>query len=139
MPQFWPNAGADWLATLVQTELAATSKIRLWRAEEITPSIATTRAQLLAAEATYTGYTAGGLVLGAWFDPLANPLGGFSIDSAKVQFAPAAPFTVENNIGGFWIETAAADLIMIASFAAPIPMGAAGNGFPVSSSLIFPN
>lgn len=139
MPQFWPNAGAQWLADLVQTELAATSKMRLWQAEAITPSIATTRTELVAAEADYTGYTAGGAALAAWFDALANPLGGFSIDSAKVQFAPAAPYTVGNNIGGFWVETAAGDLIMIASFQAPIPMSAAGNGFPVSASLIFPN
>lgn len=139
MPQFWPNAGSGWLADLVQTELAATSKIRLWRAEEISPSIATTRAELVAAEATYTGYPAGGTTLTAWFDPLANPLGGFSTDSVKVQFAPTAPYTVGNNIGGFWIETATADLIMIAIFDAPIPMAVAGNGFPVSASLIFPN
>lgn len=138
MPQFFPNAATTWLGLLVQAELAL-SKLRLWQSGEITPSIATTRAQLVAAEADYTGYTATGEELTAWFAPLANPLGGSSIDSPKEQFAAASPYTVGNLIGGFWVETAAGDLVVIGTFENPIPVGAAGQGFPLSVSLIFPN
>lgn len=138
MPQFYPNAAAQFIATLMQGELAV-SKVRLWDADKITPSIATTRAQLVAAEATYTGYTAGGLALTAWFSPIAASVGGFSTDSPKVQFATVSPYTVTNNIGGFWIETAGGDLILIGSFTQPEPMAGAGDGFPLSASLIFPN
>jgi hypothetical protein len=138
MPQFFPNASTKWLAALVQDELAA-SKLRLWVDGELTPSIATTRAELVAAEADYTGYPAGGEALATWFDPLNNPLGGSSIDSPKVQFDTATPYTVGNTIGGFWVETAAGDVVVIGQFVNPIPMGAAGDGFPLSSSLVFPN
>jgi len=138
MPQFYPNSAANYIATLMQTELAV-SKLRLYQDELITPSIATTRAELVAAEATYTGYTATGLALTAWFAAIAAAIGGYSIDSPKVQFATAAPYTVPNNIGGFWVETAGGDLIVIGSFAEAEPMAGAGDGFPISVSLIFPN
>jgi hypothetical protein len=138
VPQFFPNVATVWLAELVQTELAL-SKLRLWQDGEIIPSIATTRAALVAAEADYTGYTATGETLTAWFAPLNNPVGGSSIDSPKEQFAAASPFTVANVIGGFWVETAGADLVVIGVFETPVPVGAAGQGFPLSVSLIFPN
>jgi len=138
VPQFFPNAATAWLADLVQTELAL-SKIRLWQDGEISPSIATTRAELVAAEADYTGYTAGGEELTAWFDPLNNPVGGSSIDSQKVQFDTASPYTISNVIGGWWVETAGGDLVVIGQFAEPIPMSGAGAGFPLSASIVFPN
>jgi hypothetical protein len=138
MPQFYPNAATKFIAGLLQTELAL-AKVRLYQFGEITPSIATTRAQLVAAEADYTGYTAGGIELTAFFNALANPIGGHSIDSPKVQFAPASPFTVGNTVGGFWVETAAGDLITVGTFPNAVSMSAEGNGFPLSVSLIFPN
>jgi len=138
MPQFFPNSATAWLANEVLALLEA-SKIRLWQDGELTPSIATTRAELIAAEATYTGYPAGGEELDAWFAPLHNPLGGSSIDSPKVQFDTASPYTVSNVIGGWWVETAGGQLVVIGSFPEPIPMSGAGAGFPISASLIFPN
>ena len=138
MAQFLPNAATLFLAGLTQAELAL-SKLRLWVDGEISPSIATTRAELIAAEAAYTGYTAGGEVLTAWFDPLFNPIGGASIDSEKVQFQTATPYTVGENIGGWWVETAAGDVIVIGTFDEPIPMSGAGAGFPMSASIVFPN
>ena len=116
MPQFFPNEATLWLAGLTQTELAL-SKLRLWQDGEVSPSIATTRAELVAAEADYTGYTAGGEALTAWFSPLNNPIGGSSIDSPKVQFDTASPYTVSNTIGGWWVETAAGDLVVIGEVA----------------------
>lgn len=138
MPQFFPNASTLYIAGLVQTDLAL-SKLRLFQDGEIEPSIATTRAELVTAEADYTGYTAGGETLTAWFAPLNNPLGGSSIDSPKVQFDTETPYTVSNNVGGFWVENATGDLIVIGVFDAPVPMSGAGAGFPLSVSLIFPN
>ena len=138
MAQFFPNAATEWLAEVVQGELAL-SKIRLWQNGEITPSIATTRAELVAAEADFTGYTAGGEALTAWFDPLNNPIGGSSIDSEKVQFQTATPYTTANTIGGFWVETAAGELVVVGTFVEPIPMSGPGAGFPLSASIVFPN
>lgn len=138
MPQFFPNAATQWLAALTQTELAA-SKLRLYQEGEVTPSIATTRAELVAAEADYTGYPAGGEALATWFNPLNNPIGGSSLDSPKVQFDTEAPYTTSNTIGGWWVETAAGDLVVIGQFEEPIPMSGAGAGFPLSASIVFPN
>lgn len=138
MSQFFPTAATNWLAGLTQTELEV-SKLRLWQQGEVSPSIATTRAQLVAAEANYTGYTAGGLELAAWFNPINDAIGGSSIDSPKVQFAPASPYTVGNVIGGYWVETATGQLVCIGTFDGPVPMGAAGQGFPLSVALVFPN
>lgn len=137
MPQFYPNSSTIVIAGLVQDELAL-SKLRLFQ-EGFVPSIATTRAELVAAEADYTGYPAGGVEVTAWLDPILNPIGGASIDMPTEQFAAAAPYTVGNTIGGYWIETAGGVLIVVGTFATPIPIGAAGQGFPMTLTLVFPN
>lgn len=137
MPQFFPNSAALAIAALVQTELAL-SKLRLFK-NGFTPSVSTTRAELIAEEADFTGYPAGGSAITAFLDPILNPLGGASIDWPTEQFAPASPFTVGNVIGGWWIEDAGGTLVYaIGTFAAPIPMNAAGQGLPLAGSLVFP-
>jgi len=55
------------------------------------------------------------------------------------QFAAVAPYTVGNVIGGWWIEDAAGVVYAIGTFAEPIPVGAAGQGFPMAVTLVFPN
>jgi hypothetical protein len=138
MAQFFTNSATLWIATTIQG-LLVDSKMRLWQAGLVTISIATTRAQLVAAEATYTGYPVAGVVLPLWFSPLLNPLGGASIDSPKVQFEAAAPYTTGNNIGGYWVEDENGQVVVVGSFAEPIPIGAAEQGFPISVALVFPN
>jgi len=135
--QFFPNSASLAIAALVQGELAL-SKIRLFQ-DGFSPSVNTTRAQLIAEEADYTGYAAGGETVTAFLPPILNPLGGASIDWPTVQFDAVAPYTVGNVIGGWWLEDAAGAVVYaIGTFAAPIPVGAAGQGFPLSGSLVFP-
>lgn len=135
--QIYPNVGAINIATLVQTELAL-SKLRLFK-QGFIPGVGTTAANLIAEECDFTGYPAGGNEVTAFFDPILNPLGGASTDWPTSQFAAAAPYTVGNMVGGWWLETAAGDLIACGTFAEAIPIGAAGQGLPLAGSLVFPN
>jgi len=135
--QFYPNSATLVIAELVRAELAL-SKLRLFQ-DGFVPSVSTVSADLVAAEADYTGYTAGGETITAWLAPLLNPLGGASIDMPTEQFAAVAPYTVGNVIGGWWIEDAAGVVYAIGTFAEPIPVGAAGQGFPMAVTLVFPN
>lgn len=137
MSQFYPNASTLYLAGLVQADLAA-SKLRLFQ-EGFVPSIATSRAELIAAEADYTGYTAGGETIAAWLAPLLNPIGGASIDMPTIQFDAASPYTVANVVAGWWIETAGGVVIAVGTFTTPISIGAVGQGFPMTVTLVFPN
>jgi hypothetical protein len=69
-----------------------------------------------------------------------NPAGGASIDSPTVQFAAGTPYTVGNVIGGwFLVAQGATNVLACGTFAAPIPLGAAGQGFPMNLTLVFPN
>jgi hypothetical protein len=136
--QVFPNVATQFIAGLVQTELAL-SKLRLFKSTITNVGSGTTRAQLLAAECDFTGYPAGGKSITAFLDPLLAPLGGSSIDWPTQQFAAADPYTVGDVVGGWWIETATGDLIACGTFTEPIPIGEAGQGFPLSGSLVFPN
>ena len=133
MAQFYPKSGSFWLAALVQAELAL-SKFRLYQ-DSLTPTVATTAAELVAAEATYTGYAAE--VLTTWGDPYTSPAGGAATNSPLVQFQTAAPFTVANLIGGAWLENAAGDVVAIIPFPDMVPMGVDGDAIPLAEILTF--
>jgi hypothetical protein len=134
--QAFPNEGALRIATLVQTYLA-TSLLRLFKSDFV-PSVASTLAEFTAAEADFTGYAEGTLT--AWLAPVLNPAGGASIDSPTIQFAAAAPYTVGNVIGGWYIVDAGeTQVVAFGTFGSPIPIGAAGQGFPMNVTLVFPN
>jgi hypothetical protein len=134
----YTNAGALFLATLVQTALAA-SKVRLFQNGMVTISPTTTKADLVAAEASFTGYTAGGYAIATWLSPILAPEGGYSIQSPLVQADTASPYTVGNVIGGYWIQEAGGDVIFAVQFAVGVPMQTAGQGLPLTSRLVFPN
>jgi len=130
----YPNAGALWLAGVVQTALAA-SEMKLFQSGTITLSPATTLAQLDAVIANYTGYAT--QTITAWFAPLLNPLGGASIESGLLQFAIAAPYTVPNTIQGWYLVDAGGDLVCAGDFATPKELVGAGDGIPFNVELIF--
>ncbi len=139
MAQVFPNEGTQKVADLLKTALAL-SKLRLFTTVIDSVGSSTTRVELLAAECDFTGYVAGGVEITAFLAPLLAPAGGSSIDWPTVQFAAAAPYTVGNNVGGWWVETAAGVLIACGTFpGGGIPVGAAGQGFPLSGSLVIPN
>lgn len=136
--QVFPNEATQFIAALVQAELAL-AKLRLFKSTITNVGSGTTRDVLLAAECDFTGYPAGGKTITAFLDPLLAPIGGSSIDWPTQQFAAADPYTVGNVVGGWWIETAGGDLIACGTFPDVISVGAAGQGFPLSGSLVFPN
>lgn len=136
MPQFYPNS-----ATLIQAEemrtALALSKVRLFN-QAFVPTVSTTKTELEAAEADYTGYTAGGETITAWLPAVFAPSGGAMISSPTVQFDVSGPVVDTDIVGGFWLEDASGDVRAIGQFAAPIPMETLGQGFPLNLSLAFP-
>lgn len=130
----YPNAGALWLAGIVQTALAA-SVLSLYQVGSITLGPLTTKAELEAAEADYTGYATETIT--TWFDPLLNALGGASIESGLKQFQIDAPYTVPNTIQGWWIEESGGELVCAGDFTTPKALVGAGDGIPFNVELIF--
>jgi hypothetical protein len=124
-------------ATERQTALAL-SKVRLFKSS-LVPTPSTTLAELVAAEADYDDYPAGGDTITAFLDPILNPAGGSSISAPTVQFAVTTdPPIVTNLIGGAWLEDAAGKVRLVMPFASPVPMEIAGQGFPLNVTLGFP-
>lgn len=133
---FYPNAGALRIAEVVQTEMAA-AEVRLFKIGEVVIGPGITLAELDAAECDFTGYAA--IVITAWQDPGLNPAGGASIQ-ASVQFATASPYTVGNQVGGYYVvdTTGTDEVIIVQPFPDPgVPMEAAGQIIPITDVLLF--
>ena len=130
-----PTVGALFIAPLIQTALAA-SKLRLI-ITGYTPVPGDTLADLVAVEATFTGYTTGGYALTTWNTPVIDPAGGVSITSLQVQPAIASPYTVGNTLGGWFLVDATGNLVADGLFDTPIPLTQAGDGFPITVKLYF--
>jgi hypothetical protein len=130
-----PLVGALNLAAQIQTYLAA-SKLRLFTAG-FTPGPNDTITDLAGVEATYSGYTAGGIALTAWLAPALDPVGGSSISSPQVQFAYVPPMSspVSNSIGGWFLVDSTGALVADGLFDNPLPMGVAGDAIPISIKL----
>lgn len=132
---FYPNAGALRMASVMGTELV-NAEIRLYKFG-LAVDATTTLAQLDAVECDFTGYAAA--VVAAWQAAALNPLGGASIQ-ASVQFNTAAPYTIGNIVGGYYVvdTTGTDEVLLIQPFPAPgIEMSAAGQGIPITQLLIF--
>jgi hypothetical protein len=132
---FNPNSACLKQAGELQTVLAL-SKVRLFKSS-LLPSVSTIKADLTAEEADYDDYPAGGETITAFLDPLLDPAGGASITAPTTQFdVTTDPPIVTNLIGGFWLEDAAGAVRVIGTFAAPIPMEVAGQGFPLNIKIV---
>lgn len=118
-------------ATAMKTALAL-SKLRLFQSTLI-PTAFTTKAQLVAAEATFDGYTAGGYALTAWTGPLNGDTGGAVITSPLVPVAYGPPGTppVGNSIGGYWVEDATGEVRLVAVYSPARNLSAVGQGWPI--------
>jgi hypothetical protein len=131
----YTNAGALWLAGKVKTALV-NCKMRLFKdgmGIVVSPSLVV--ADLIAAEADYTGYVE--KTIAAMSAPLLNPVGGASISTGEQQFQIDAPYTVTNVIGGGWIEDSTGALVMAWSYGEAKPLVGAGDGIPVTQILVF--
>jgi hypothetical protein len=125
-----PTVGKENIGLDLQTLLAG-SKVKLFSSNTVIVS-ATVKADLT--EATFTGYTA--QTVTAAGDPVIDPInGGISITLPSHQFTTDDPTTVGNTIYGFWLETAAGDLIMAGNFDSPINMTEPFQGIPLMVTL----
>jgi hypothetical protein len=134
MPVFYPNAGCIWLAGITRTALAG-SKCRLFQDSLGVPTPTTTLADLVAAEADFSGYAE--ITITNFMLPYLFPGGGSAINSPSMQFMTADPTTVPNNIGGAWIETAGGVLVAIDSFPNSVPMNVPNLAIPLLEILAF--
>jgi hypothetical protein len=107
-----------------QKTALALAKVGLFKSS-YTPDAGTTKADLDANETDFTGYAQ--VTITAWGNPYIHPVGGAAINSGTIQFdwATGSP-DVNDNVGGWWIETAAGKLELVGSFADPVPMDGAG-------------
>lgn len=124
---------------LTQAVLAG-SAVRLWRFGLVEIQFGVTRAQLLAAEATYDGYPGGGVIVPAWSPPILAGGTAAAISGGIVQFAMADGGPgVTNIIGGFWIETAAGVVWVAAQLPNPYPLQVPGVGVTLALTIGFPS
>ena len=130
--QFYTAEAANAKAVDIQTALAA-GKLRLIDAAKLpAPNTFTTRAELIAAEATFDGYTAGGYAVAAWTGPSNTPGGGSTLTSAlvNVEYGPAGTPPVANSISGWWYDDATAptpQVRVVGVYDPPRPMGDVGD------------
>lgn len=132
---FYPNSSAIDQAATMQTDLAL-SVVKLFK-DGFAPNATTTVAELDAQEADYTTYAA--KTITAWGDPILSSAGGAQITAPTVQFTLAADPAVGNAIGGYWIEKAGGEVVLIRQFDTPVAMTAANQGITLTPTLIFPN
>jgi|SRR5690349_5060551 len=137
MPAFETLAACQQDATERQTVFAA-SKVRLYKSGFV-PTPSTLKADLVAQEADYDDYPAGGETITAWLAPVQNPVGGYSIAAPTVQFLVTTnPPVVTNVIGGAWLEDSTGKVRLVLPFAQPAPMEVAGQGIPLNITFGFP-
>lgn len=131
---FYQRVGSLTVAGWAVTALAA-SVIKAFKAPFV-PTPFTSKADLVANECDYDGYAS--ITIAAWNDPGFAAAGGSSIDSGYFQFEYLDGMThVSNNVGGFWIETATGDVIVVGVYDTPVPMEQNGNIAPVEVVLNF--
>lgn len=129
------NEAAINLLTKKQTDLA-NCKIRLWQNTYPALSANTTKAQLVTAEATYTGYAA--IVVAAIPNPYLVPGQGGNLQIPTQQFQPTGT-AVSNLIRGWWVELATGEIVLAAQFDSDIAMGDVTNAIPLDIIFRQPN
>lgn len=134
--QFYTRQAGLRKATLIITSLAL-SFLRLTKGPFI-PTAFTTRDELLAAEADYDGYPAGGFPLAAWTGPTADPNGGAVLTSPLVNatYGPAGDPPVGNSISGFWVEDATSNVRLVGVFDPPRSLAELNQGFPIVVQIV---
>lgn len=131
MPKSWELLAL----AAIKTALLDGSIVKLFK-NDFTPSLDTVVGDMT--EADYTGYLA--VTLTTWQAPFLDVQGRGEIRAPHAFFAPAAPYTVQNTIYGYWIIDSTADLLLASRFVnGPIPMGEAGNALFVEPFFILQN
>lgn len=113
---------------------AVAGSLRLFD-DSFVPDEGTTRADLIAAETTLTGYPAGGYALSDPFDPQTAPGGGAVSTFPIVNVAYASGAAVV--IGGYWVEEDAApnNVRELFIYDPPRALASLGDGWPIAVQL----
>lgn len=114
---------------------AVVGKLRLFD-NSIVPDANTTRAELILAETTLTGYPAGGYSLTDFAAPVFAPLGGAIVTSNLINVAYASGDAVQ--IGGYWVEDDTAPTPQVREvfvYDPPRTLGVVGDGWPIAVQL----
>lgn len=125
----YTREAAETKATEIKTALA-TSKMRFFKSSLI-PTQFTTKAELIAAECDFDGYTAGGYAITAWNGPQSDPQGGKVISSPAINptYGPAGTPPVTNTVGGYWIQDTAANVRYVVVYSPARSMTQDGDGW----------
>ena len=135
--QFFTQEAAITDATAMKPSFVA-SVLRLTQAPFI-PVPTSTKAQLVAAECTFDGYTpVTGYPIAAVTGPLAFTGGGGVLTTplVNVVYGPAGDPAVGNSVSGWWIENAAGAVLVAGSFNPVRPCSNVGDGFPFIAQLV---
>lgn len=100
----------------------------------VTPN--TTVAQLIAAEATYSGYAA--KTVATLPLPYLAPSAGANLQIPTQQFQPTSS-VVTNMIRAWWVELATGEIQLAGQFDSDIPMGAVTDAIPLDIIFRQPN
>lgn len=106
-------------------------KVRLFD-NTLVPDTSTTRADLIAAETTLTGYPSGGYSVTGFAGAVFAPGGGALVTSNLISVAYASGAAVV--IGGWWVEDAASptpNVREVFIYDPPRSLGELGNGWPI--------
>ena len=134
-PPFFPNSYTLIDVTAKRADLAL-SVVKLFQSGFV-PTPATVAADLDAVEADYSTYAPETIT--AWLPPVGAVGGGNQITAPTTQFELAAAPAVPNTIGGYWIELAAGDVVLIRQFDTPVPMVNIGDFVQVTPTIVIPN
>lgn len=108
------------------------AKVRLFLST-LVPSVVTTKAELVAAEMSFTGYPAGGYDLEG-FNPAILATGGGAViyaDTIAVSYTSGTGETC----GGYWLEDAVGDVREVYTYSPARNIANPGDGFPIVVSL----
>lgn len=133
----YPLLGSFWLANLAKTALDD-STIHLFKSGLVVGPT-TTRAELLAEECDFSGYDDAGIAITEFGAPILAPEGGVAIQSPLVQWTVSDPATVQNLVGGWWLETAGVTpaVVVIGSYAVAVPMQVPNAGITIAVRLLY--
>jgi len=123
---------------LMITSLAA-SKLRFTK-DPITLTDFTVKATLVAAEADFSGYTAGGYTLATWTGPAKNLEGGAVVSSPLVTVKIVDPDPdpiVGHSLTGWWIEDATGNVRQAGVFDPVRDMNVVADQFPFVEQIVF--
>lgn len=131
----YPNSSGLVVGGLIVTQLS-TGTLNLFK-EDLTLTRNTTKADLVAAVADYSGYAAKAIT--APEDAYTDRGGGASviIPTQDFNFDGADVTPTENDIYGWWLEDTDAKLFACGKFDTPIPMQGVGDSIPLMILLNF--